>query len=717
MILLTLLGINFCLFQNFQVNKEGLELKYGKEEQRKKRLEEADKIEKEKRDLRKLQADGEKNKRFNPKGKGEYLDPKNIEHLGFLKSPAEGLVCEFFDEEENPINKNGSLLFAPHINEHFAKIMNDVTAIKKSPNLNINGNALEPEQQKDPYSPYLKRNNTILYGTPGTGKTEFVKELAIHLHQHFNKPLEDQKAEFGEEILKCQIEIKKLNQLPDSEEKKEKLKLVYEKYDKVRDELNIFLAKNRIPPVFQINGSKITTVTGINPNSLTISEMIVEIIKHLKHIYFGDPYSKEPYIVFFEEADEMGEQISKKPGNYLKDIKDWLSTSQDAGGLATNAQDPNSIVIAATNHFDKLEPGAVRRGRLGKDLNFDWNAKMLLDYCDSGGKTMKTDEKGNKRYFDGIKEVGWPKIQFPKNDPGWIFQGNANFVEVSKLCEKMGYSVFKDKFCPKALQIIADYEKLKKSGSEKLKKLAEKSLGEDVPTGKKMPSGRKNEDGSDKMKDELVCNWLLHFLHTFHYYSNKNQLHLYNSILDTIRYGFDNEYLMREEMQNIYLQVGRQTDQLGLVYDVMKKMFGELVGIKNFMAEAENLRQEVANLKAAMTDNEKLITKVANDSVANLRILEKQLERISSNSANSTDISNLNNRISSLESRISSLGMGGGGSGSSNSSGEITAKDYGEKINKINALNDVIKRLISAINRGSTDIQSYINEINEINGY
>ncbi|CAG8686973.1 4794_t:CDS:1, partial [Ambispora gerdemannii] len=83
-----------------------------------------------------------------------------------------------------------------------------------------------------------------------------------------------------------------------------------------------FVNQNKIPPVIQINGTKIQKAAGIDTNSLSIAEMIVEVIKDQKQIYFGDAYSAEPYIVFFEEADEMGDVITKKEGNYLKDIKD-----------------------------------------------------------------------------------------------------------------------------------------------------------------------------------------------------------------------------------------------------------------------------------------------------------------------------------------------------------------------------------------------------------
>jgi len=45
------------------------------------------------------------------------------------------------------------------------------------------------------------------------------------------------------------------------------------------------------------------------------------LIKHNKKQYFGDEYSDEPYILFFEEADTLGDVMSRKPGKYLEELK------------------------------------------------------------------------------------------------------------------------------------------------------------------------------------------------------------------------------------------------------------------------------------------------------------------------------------------------------------------------------------------------------------
>src|SRR5207248_8350257 len=128
----------------------------------------------------------EATKGFRARGKAKILDRNNVPHNGFLKGP-DGISC---DLEEG---QTGTLIYMDEINNHFAKIMNDIAAVKDSDSLNANGDALDSEEENDDYSPWLKRNNTLLYGTPGTGKTVFVNELVHHFYQEFGKPLEDRK--------------------------------------------------------------------------------------------------------------------------------------------------------------------------------------------------------------------------------------------------------------------------------------------------------------------------------------------------------------------------------------------------------------------------------------------------------------------------------------------------------------------------------------------
>src|SRR5690349_850 len=102
----------------------------------------------------------EKLQGYNAAKGGHLLSPNNINHLGLRNHPQ--LSCE---DCEKP-----TLIFKDEANEHLLQIINDVIAFK-------NGEELSLDKEKDSFSKQLKRNNTVLYGAPGTGKTEFINEL------------------------------------------------------------------------------------------------------------------------------------------------------------------------------------------------------------------------------------------------------------------------------------------------------------------------------------------------------------------------------------------------------------------------------------------------------------------------------------------------------------------------------------------------------------
>ncbi|CAG8721116.1 970_t:CDS:2, partial [Racocetra persica] len=247
----------------------------------------------------------EKLKGYNAAKGGQVLSPHNIKHLGLRNHPS--LKCEDC--------KRPTLIFKDEANEHLLRILNDITAFKQ-------GEELAADGENDPYSSQLKRNNAVLYGAPGTGKTEFINELVHHLYQQFATEIEE---------------------------------------------------KELIPPVIEVKGAKLKSAGGITDQP-SPDQKLISIIKHYKKEVFGDEFSSEPYMVFVEEADQgvdvMGGTGGKK--NYLlEEYKNFLSTSQDKAGLSAEAQDPNSIIIIATNNFDLIDPAVVRRGRLGKKLNFN----------------------------------------------------------------------------------------------------------------------------------------------------------------------------------------------------------------------------------------------------------------------------------------------------------------------------------------------------------
>ncbi|MFC1841913.1 AAA family ATPase, partial [Candidatus Dependentiae bacterium] len=74
---------------------------------------------------------------------------------------------------------------------------------------------------------------------------------------------------------------------------------------------------------------------------------------------------RAPCIIFFDEPDLLGLQRTAN--------KDLLSKLLNAmNGFLSNNMSENVILLAATNRPDNLDPALLRRGRLGKIINFEY---------------------------------------------------------------------------------------------------------------------------------------------------------------------------------------------------------------------------------------------------------------------------------------------------------------------------------------------------------
>jgi len=227
----------------------------------------------------------------------------------------------------------GRLIFEAETQQFFQKILKDIDDF-----LNNNG-ILEPDQHGDNYTEFLMRNNCILYGAPGTGKTEFVRELNRALIEKYS----------GQREVITDLDDPRSG-LTNPEENE----------------------KRPVIPVFEINGERLQT-GGATTKDINTHEKLAQIIKHLKKEFFGDEKSENPYIVFIDEADQAKNTTTYRAGTCLEEWKNFLSTASDSQGLANEvnpAQDRNSIIIAATNNFEDIDPAVMRRGRLGEKFNF-----------------------------------------------------------------------------------------------------------------------------------------------------------------------------------------------------------------------------------------------------------------------------------------------------------------------------------------------------------
>jgi Cdc6-like AAA superfamily ATPase len=197
-VLLGILGFNVWLnYNNSLINRQKLDLKYGIESERKKRL--ADEEARREREEQLQQAQLDK-AFFNPEGKASILSHKSTHHLGVRKMNGSNLVC---GTENAP-----TLIFSEKVNEYLFNVLRDMTDFRNK------AGVLVPDSYNDKnYSPFLKRNNAVMYGAPGTGKTELINELVHHLYQQFHNPKIDQlKKEINELEKMLETDTKKYEQ-------------------------------------------------------------------------------------------------------------------------------------------------------------------------------------------------------------------------------------------------------------------------------------------------------------------------------------------------------------------------------------------------------------------------------------------------------------------------------------------------------------------------
>lgn len=668
--ILIIFGVQALLiYKGYRINWETWKIENDKKQEAKDRQKAED-------DLRDLQAKALRG--FNPEGKASILSIEGVNHPGFLKDPNCSFTCQ---EVSAP-----TLIYPKAIHQQFRAIINDIITMK-------NGNELEPEHtgEKDTYSKQLKRNNTVMYGAPGTGKTVFVEELVHHLYESFGKRVEDTITNLKQEIeaLKNQRQGIDKKYPSDKERTEEEEKIRDQLIDQVRKELDIkeeellrIESANITPPIIQIKGEKLKSAGGLSSNEPDVSQKFLSIVKHYKKKAFGSEDSTEPYIVFVEEADQGVDIFSGSGGKkncLLEEYKTFLSTTEDKAGLAADCQDPNSIIIIATNNFPLIDPAVVRRGRLGRKLNFDWTPETIKKY----------GEEGDDNHMLPGNKAEWPKINWPKNDPCWQFEGNANYGELYGLCTQFGYAKFKDNFAKNGVanRIIRSYQDLK-SRDPVWFKAKEKELG-CLPTGKKITVNGKEED-------EKICNWLLHFLYTFHWFNDRQQNDVFQSIREIKRYDFGDEFLMREAVWGNYSQLGQTVSQIGVVVDVFKDVATAVRNIKDLLVETQAFRQEFLNAKAQITDVENSVNSIKNQVNSNLNNLQNQISNIanSNSSANNLMVGKINYLQNSLVKAQNNVV-----NSQSNLAGlKNTAMDYvNELINEINNSNDDVNKIKDAV--------------------
>jgi hypothetical protein len=609
-------------------------------------------------------------KGFDPARKGKIMTWDDGGYLGIQGYSSNSMANE----------EQGVLVFREDTLAFFERILEDIEH-------HLNNEQLSPDKgfENDNYAGFLVRNNCVLYGAPGTGKTEFVRELNRMLIEKYSANTEP---------------------ITDPNDPRYGLENVQ--------------SNQPVVPIFEINGERLQS-GGATMKDLNTHEKLAEIIKVLKQEAFGDAFSDKPYIVFVDEADQARNTMAGSKSALLEEWKNFLSTASDSGGLGkdgqdavTPAQDRNSIFIIATNNYEEIDNAIKRRGRLGKQFNFTWNPATLRGYSN------------NER-----TKIYWPEIG-GQDDPNWKFTDNKEYQLLFKMAEKFGFAMFSERFVPHANKIITDWQNLKRNKSEyesKIKfELGEENkywcstCGKEVEKetdgqrleriNKAVKSAIQGLEGSakrDKEKEisekekqiikgkcghegERICNWLLHYIYTFHSYNDKNDINSFTKAEQIKRYQFSDNQLLRERIRELGDQLYNTNVELG-------NMVGN--SLLNLVNILDGIKEEI--------------------NAAEIRALKDEAYQVKKDLQQATlDMKALEGQIDSLRQKLSSIGSGGSGGSSSGGgytpSGSSSTAIRNAIVGVKNQLVGVINNLINDMNNLKQQTNSFVNSLNNSGG-
>jgi chromosome segregation ATPase len=202
---------------------------------------------------------------------------------------------------------------------------------------------------------------------------------------------------------------------------------------------------------------------------------------------------------------------------------------------------------------------------------------------------------------------------------------------------------------------------------------------------------RKNE------QEKEICNWLLHYLFTFHQYNNKRQLPAFKDAKKIQRYNYGHQYRMEELQRNFIIQL---CNNIMSLKDALAKGIAEIRGeMAADFQEISNLRQELTLARTELKSAEHDISDIRSQISLNTQTSNTNSSKFSH------EIADLQSQINGIVNQINNLG-------SSSSSG-----DENQAAQKYKSLSQTIsqftKRLNDYIKGGGNDADKIRRIIND----
>ncbi|CAJ0924992.1 7372_t:CDS:2 [Entrophospora sp. SA101] len=266
-----------------------------------------------------------------------------------------------------------------------------------------------------------------------------------------------------------------------------------------------------------------------------------------------------------------------------------------------------------------------------------------------------------------------------------------------QLKEARELNKYEQKKIPKDIDYF-QVDNLAQEAQEKLTKIkpltlgqAKRIAGKTLPRPRKrpidLPQAKEQELGTRKNEqDKEVCNWLLHYLFTFHQYNSKRKIHNFNDAKKIQRYDYGHQYRSEELQKSLIINL---CDNLRTFKDTLDKRLGEIRGemAANFQ-EISQLRGDVAGVKAEI--------KQAEQDIINLRnSINTTIENM-----NNSNI-NFNNGLSSLQNQIKALS-------------EISAQVSSSSSSLQSKINTHLTRIRDYLNGGGSDMNTIRDMFNEM---
>src|SRR3954454_8953613 len=129
-----------------------------------------------------------------------------------------------------PTVGSGKLIYSDKVKKFFTAILDDIEDL-----VNCGKVYGEKDDEQDNYSNKFVRRNAIFYGAPGTGKSEFPRQLVYEIAAKFSSEAQKKQQEYNQDLAKLQEKLEE-EALKEEEEEEKKAEQI-QNLENIRQEI------------------------------------------------------------------------------------------------------------------------------------------------------------------------------------------------------------------------------------------------------------------------------------------------------------------------------------------------------------------------------------------------------------------------------------------------------------------------------------------------